>query len=65
MAALDQAPAPPHCPFEGTGRVQAVEGLEVLGVQKGEPGQHAAVEPVGLGVLGVVVPQVGGPFGGD
>jgi hypothetical protein len=34
-------------------------------VQQRQPGQHPGAEPVGLGVLVVVIPQVGGLLGWD
>jgi hypothetical protein len=40
------------------GGAQALGRAQTLGVQQRQPGQQPRVQPVGLDVLGVVVPQV-------
>ena len=63
VAALDQAGAQPGRAAQRIGWAQALGSVQALGVQQRQPGQDPGIEPVGLGVLGVVVAQVGGLLG--
>ena len=63
-AAPPERGAVPDRPLERLPRAQVVDRPQTLWVQQRQAGQHPAVEPVGLGVLVVVVPQVRRLLGG-
>src|SRR5215469_16379529 len=54
IAALDQAGPQPGCAAQRIRRAQALSGAKPVGMQ--QPGQHPRAQPVGLGMLGVVIP---------
>ena len=54
-----------HRPLERLAGTEGVLTVQPVGVQQRQPGQHLGVQPVGLGVLVVVGPQVGGLLRGD
>jgi hypothetical protein len=57
-APLDQLGTSPHGPLERISRAEGVDLGQHLRVQQRQACQHSRVEPVVLGVLGVVVAQV-------
>ena len=59
-AALDQAAAQGNGPAQRVSGAQALGRAQPVGVQQRQPGQEPGIQPVGLDVLGVVVPQVRG-----
>ena len=64
-AALDQRGVQLGGPAKRVAGTQAALGVKPLGVQHRQPGQQDRVQPVALGVLGVVGAQVRGAFRGD
>lgn len=62
-ATLHQARSDLHRSFERVTGTDAHLGVQALRVQHRQVGQQLRVQTVGLGVLGIIVPQVGGPRG--
>lgn len=62
MPPLDETGAGADRPLETIRGSQAVEAVEPFWVKQRQAGEHPTVKPVGLGVLGVIVAQVGGPL---
>ena len=61
-AAVGQGRVQLRRPLQRITRPQALLGIQAVGVQHRQPGQQLGVQPVGLGVLGVVAAQIGRPF---